>query len=264
MLTKEEISRYSRHLLLPEVGKKGQEKLKSSRVLVIGAGGLGCPALLYLAAAGIGKIGIVDGDVVDETNLQRQILFDDTDIGKSKAEIVKQKLQKQNPFIVIDTFYTKLTVGNTLGIFADYDIIIDGTDNFSTRYMVSDASCLLNKVLISGSLFRFQGQLSVFNFPVGKGPTYRCLFSSPPTFAQAPDCSATGVIGTLPGTIGTMMANEAIKLITGAGEILSGKLLVADMLTMNFQKIEFERNPEVIKSIPSSEEKFRKMNYEMV
>ncbi len=261
MLTQKEISRYSRHLLLREIGRKGQEKLKNARVLVIGAGGLGCPVLLYLAAAGVGEIGIVDDDVVDETNLQRQILFDVADLGKSKAESAKAKLQKQNPLIAIDAFNTKLTVENTLHIFHEYDIVVDGTDNFATRYLVNDACWLSNKILVSGSLFRFQGQLSVFNLPVGEGPTYRCLFPSPPSPEQSPNCTATGVIGTLPGIIGTMMANEVIKIITGSGEVLSGKLLVADMLTMNFQTIEFEKSPKSVKAIPANEDEFRKMNY---
>lgn len=262
MLTQKEIARYSRHLLLPEIGTKGQEKLKNARVLVIGAGGLGCPVLLYLAAAGVGKIGLVDNDVVDVTNLQRQILFDVADIGKSKAESAKAKLQKQNPLVAIDAFNTKLRVENALSIFHKYDIVVDGTDNFATRYLINDTCYLSNKILVSGSLFRFQGQLSVFNFPVGEGPTYRCLFPSPPSAEQSPNCTATGVIGTLPGIIGTMMANEVIKIITGAGEVLSGKLLVADMLTMNFQTIEFEKKPESVNAMPANEDEFIKMNYE--
>lgn len=262
MLTQKDIARYSRHLLLAEIGMAGQEKLKNARVLVIGAGGLGCPVLLYLAAAGVGRIGIVDDDVVDETNLQRQILFDVADMGKSKAEMAKAKLQKQNPLIAFDTFNTKLTVENALRVFHEYNIVVDGTDNFATRYLVNDACCLLNKILVSGSLFRFQGQLSVFNFPVGKGPTYRCLFPSPPSAEQSPNCTATGVIGTLPGIIGTMMANEVIKIITGAGDVLSGKLLVADMLTLNFQTLEFGRNAEAVKAMPANEDAFGNMNYE--
>ncbi|HEY4798397.1 MAG TPA: HesA/MoeB/ThiF family protein, partial [Bacteroidia bacterium] len=255
MLSKEEIARYSRHLLLPEIGMEGQEKLKKARVLVIGAGGLGCPVLLYLVAAGVGEIGIVDFDTVDETNLQRQILFDVKDVGTSKAETAKIKLQKQNPFIHIKTFAVKLSVSNAGEIFSGYDIVIDGTDNFSTRYMVNDACVLLGKTLVSGSLFKFQGQLSVFNFTGKKGiqgPTYRCLYPSPPSPEDAPSCSEIGVMGVLPGIVGTLMANETIKIIACAGEILSGKLLLIDALKMSFQTLEVARNAEAAAAIPAS------------
>ncbi len=261
MLSKEETTRYSRHLLLPEIGMKGQEKLKSARVLVIGAGGLGCPVLLYLAAAGTGTIGIVDFDIVEETNLQRQILFDGSDIGKPKADAAKTKLQKLNSFIRTEVFNTKLTTENALEIFSTYDIIIDGTDNFATRYMVNDASFILRKILVSGSIFKFEGQLAVFDFRNENTPTYRCLFPSPPSPELAPGCSETGVIGVLPGIIGTLMANETIKMITGLGEIPENKLLVLDAISMNFQTLEFERNTEAVKSIPKTPAEFKKMNY---
>jgi len=265
MLSEKEILRYSRHLLLSEIGTEGQEKLKNARVVVIGAGGLGCPVLQYLAAAGVGRIGIVDFDVVDETNLQRQILFDVSDIGKSKAETAKIKLQNQNPLISVTSVNEKLITQNALSLFSEYDIIIDGTDNFSTRYMVNDACVLLGKTLVSGSVFKFQGQVSVFNFKNKNGeigPTYRCLFPTPPSPDDVPSCSEVGVLGVLPGIIGTLMANESLKIITGIGEILSGKLLIADALSMNFNTIELKRNPASLKLIPKSAEEFQKMDYE--
>lgn len=265
MLTEKEIARYSRHLLLSEIGREGQEKLKNSRVLVIGAGGLGCPVLMYLAAAGIGKIGIVDFDRVDETNLQRQVLFDTKDVGKQKALVAKDKLVIQNPHVEVSDINIKLSTTNALDLFSAYDIIVDGTDNFSTRYLVNDACVLLGKTLVSGSIFKFQGQLSVFNYKdkTGSiGPTYRCLFPSPPPAGSTPSCSEIGVIGVLPGIIGTLMANETIKIITGIGEILSGKILLFDSLGMNFQTIRIERNPEAIKSVPQSNQAFKQMNYE--
>lgn len=262
MLSSQEISRYSRHLLLSEIGIEGQDKLKSARVLVIGAGGLGCPVLLYLTAAGVGNIGIVDFDLIDETNLQRQILFDSSDVGKPKAETAKIKLVKQNPFVGIEVFNTKLSTENALQIFFGYDIIIDGTDNFATRYLVNDACFILKKILISGFIFKFEGQVTVFDFKRKNIPTYRCLFPSPPSPELALSCSEIGVIGVLPGIIGTLMANETIKVIVGIGEILSGKLLIWDALSMNTQTLEFERNAEAVKLIPKTELEFREMDYE--
>ena len=245
MLTEKEISRYSRHLLLPEIGHEGQQKLKNARVLVIGAGGLGCPVLMYLVAAGVGKIGIVDFDRVDETNLQRQVLFDVADIGSSKSEVAKHKLSGQNPLIEIESIQQRVTNQNAIGIFSGYDIVVDGTDNFSTRYLVNDACVLLDKTLVSGSIFKFQGQISVFNFKNEKGergPTYRCLFPTPPPSGSILSCSETGVLGVLPGILGTLMANEVIKIIAGIGEVLSGKVLLIDALTMNFQTITIARS----------------------
>ncbi len=265
MLSEKEILRYSRHLLLPEIGTKGQEKLKKSKVLVIGAGGLGCPVLKYLTAAGVGQIGIIDFDVVDETNLQRQILFDVSDIGKSKAETAKLKLQKQNPLVSINAFNTKLTTHNAISIFSKFDIIVDGTDNFSTRYLVNDACVLTGKILVSGSIFKFQGQVSIFNYENKKGelgPTYRCLFPIPPSSDDTPSCSEIGVLGVLPGIIGTFMANETLKIIIGIGELLSRKLLLVDALSMSFNTIELKRNDAWLKSMPKSEKEFKKMNYE--
>lgn len=266
VLTEKEISRYSRHLLLPEIGTKGQEKLKKAKVLVIGAGGLGCPVLMYLAAAGVGKIGIVDFDTVDETNLQRQVLYDVNDTGKSKAEVSQQKLSRQNPLIEILGINAKLTTQNALELFSNYDIIVDGTDNFSTRYLVNDACVLSGKTHVAGSIFKFQGQVSVFNFKNEKGelgPTYRCLFPAPPDPGSVPSCSEVGVLGVLPGIIGTLMANEVIKVITGTGEILAGKLLLVDSLSLNFHTIDMERNPGATASAPPDAEAFRKMDYDL-
>jgi adenylyltransferase/sulfurtransferase len=265
MLSEKEIARYSRHLLLPEIGTVGQEKLKNSKVLVIGAGGLGCPVLMYLAAAGVGKLGIVDFDTIDESNLQRQVLYNVNDIGRSKAETAKQKLSLQNPLIRIENFNSKLTVQNALHIFSEYDIIVDGTDNFSTRYLVNDACVLLGKILVSGSIFKFQGQISVFNLKDARGnfgPTYRCLFPSPPPAGSTQSCSEIGVMGVLPGIIGTLMANETIKIITGIGEVLAGKMLLIDSLTINFHTVEIEKNPEAIKATPQDREAFGRMDYE--
>lgn len=265
MLTEKEIVRYSRHLLLSEIGTEGQEKLKKARVLVVGAGGLGCPVLLYLTAAGVGTIGIVDDDSVDETNLQRQVLFNTEDVGHKKADVAKKKLQLQNPNVNLVSYLSCLTTANALEIFSDYDIIVDGTDNFSTRYMVNDACVLLGKTLVSGSIFKFQGQVSVFNFQNRNGelgPTYRCLFPSPPLPESTPSCSEVGVIGVLPGIIGTFMANEVIKISTHIGEILFGKILLFDALTMSFQTVEVKRNPEAIKSAPQNAEEFCKTDYD--
>ena len=237
MLSKEELKRYNRHLILPEIGIEGQEKLKHSRVLVIGAGGLGCPILQYLTAAGVGTIGIIDFDTVDETNLQRQILFDVKDIGKPKVEVAKQKLSAQNPFINFNIYNTKLTKDNALNTFNDYDIIVDGSDNFPTRYLVNDTCVISGKPLVFGSIFKFEGQVSVFNY--NGGPTYRCLFPQPPAPQDAPNCSEIGVLGVLPGIIGCLQANETIKIIAGIGKPLSGKLLVFDALTLNINIIGF-------------------------
>lgn len=242
MLNKKELKRYSRHVILPEIGIKGQEKLKQAKVLVIGAGGLGCPVLQYLTAAGVGTIGIIDFDVVDETNLQRQILFDVKDIGKPKVEIAKQKLSGQNPYINFNIYNTKLTKDNALNIFKDYDIIVDGSDNFPTRYLVNDACVIVGKPLVFGSIFKFEGQVSVFNY--NSGPTYRCLFPQPPGPQDAPNCSEIGVLGVLPGIIGCLQANETIKIIAGIGEPLSGKLLIFDALTLNTNILEFLLNEE--------------------
>jgi molybdopterin/thiamine biosynthesis adenylyltransferase/rhodanese-related sulfurtransferase len=237
VMSNEELNRYNRQIILPEIGLGGQVKLKQAKVLVVGAGGLGCPVLLYLCAAGVGNIGVVDGDMVDESNLQRQVLYCSDDIGKNKAGVAKGKLLKQNPHIHLTAHCMELTTQNAASLISDYDIVVDGSDNFPTRYLLNDACVYLNKPFVFGSIYKFQGQVSVFNF-MG-GPTYRCLYSNPPGEDESPNCSETGVIGTLPGIIGTLQANEVIKIITGAGETLSGKLLVFNSLNMHFDTYRF-------------------------
>lgn len=241
MLSDKESARYARHLLLREIGEAGQERLKNARVLVIGAGGLGCPALLYLAAAGVGTIGIVDGDTVDESNLHRQVLYSSEDVGKKKAEVAREKLARQNPFIRIHVHPVTLTSSNALDILKDYDLVLDGSDNFPTRYLSNDACVILGKPLVFGSIFKFEGQVSVFNYK--GGPTYRCLFPVPPGPGEVPNCAQVGVLGVLPGIIGSFMANEAMKVILDAGEVLSGKLFVLDTLSMRSQVLRFDKNP---------------------
>lgn len=265
MLNKEEIARYSRHLLLSEIGMTGQEKIKSAKILVIGAGGLGCPALQYLTAMGIGEIGIVDFDKVEESNLQRQILYSIEDIGKLKTEAAVSKLSKQNPFVKFNSYPVRLDNQNAIELFSKYDLIIDGTDNFATRYLVNDACVILNKPLIYGSIYKFEGQVSVLNYTDSSGqsgPTYRCLFPTPPPSGSIPNCSEIGVLGVLPGIIGTLQATEAIKIISGIGVPLSGKLLLFDALAMSFQVIEIARNNEWINSAPKNIEEFLKTDYE--
>lgn len=265
MLTEEEKSRYSRHLLLPEIGLTGQVKTKNAKVLVIGAGGLGCPALLYLTAMGIGEIGIVDFDRIEESNLQRQVLYSIDDIGKLKTEAAALKLSKQNPFVKINSFPARLDNQNALDIISGYDVIIDGSDNFATRYLVNDACVLMKKPLVYGSIHKFEGQVSVFNYADSSGnygPTYRCLFPSPPLSGSVANCSEIGVLGVLPGIIGTLQATEAIKIITGIGEPLSGKLLLVDALNMSFSSIEIERNDDWVNSAPVCRQEFLKTDYE--
>ncbi len=243
MLNKEENIQYNRHILLDEIGIVGQEKLKSAKVLVIGAGGLGCPILQYLTAAGIGTIGIIDDDEVDQTNLQRQILYTIDDIGKSKSKVASERLSKLNPFIFFKVYEEKLDADNALDLFEAYDIIVDGSDNFPTRYLVNDACVLTGKPLVFGSIFKFQGQVSVLNY--NNGPTYRCLFPDPPAPGAVPNCSDIGVLGVLPGIIGSLQANEVIKIIIGLGEILQGKLLYFDTLTMQQQILNFKKNNDI-------------------
>ncbi|MGZ3865731.1 MAG: molybdopterin-synthase adenylyltransferase MoeB [Bacteroidia bacterium] len=242
MLNEKEIRRYARHLILPEIGESGQIKLKQAKVLVVGAGGLGCPVLQYLTAAGLGTIGIVDADRVDESNLQRQILLSTEDIGKYKAEVAKEKLAKQNPHIDLISYVSYLTSANVLELISQYDIVVDGSDNFATRYLVNDACVMLNKILVFGSIFKFDGQVSVFNYR--NGPTYRCLYPEPPDAGEVPNCAETGVLGVLPGICGSLMANETIKIITGIGNVLSGKLLMFDSLTMQFNSVNIVAIPE--------------------
>jgi sulfur-carrier protein adenylyltransferase/sulfurtransferase len=241
-LSHDEIRRYSRHLIMPEVGIQGQRKLKAASVLLIGTGGLGSPLALYLAAAGIGRIGLVDYDVVDETNLQRQVIHFTSDVGKSKLESASAKLSDVNPYLVIEKHNVPLTSENALDILKDYDIIIDGTDNFPTRYLVNDACVMLGKPNVYGSIFRFEGQLTVFY--AKEGPCYRCLFPEPPPPGLVPSCAEGGVLGVLPGTIGTLQATEAIKLILGIGKPLIGKMILYDALDMSFDTIKLRKNPK--------------------
>lgn len=240
-LSKEEIYRYSRHLLIPEVGIKGQKKLKASKVLIIGTGGLGSPVSLYLAAAGIGKIGLIDHDVVDESNLQRQIVHSTSSIGVPKVESAKERLLEINPYIEIETYPLLLSRDNALEIMKEYDLIIDGTDNFSTRYLVNDACFFLKKPYVYGSIFRFEGQVTVF-FPE-VGPCYRCLYPEPPPPGTVPSCAEGGVFGVLPGVIGALQATEAIKLLLNIGEPLIGKLLLYDALKMEFRGLKIKKDP---------------------
>jgi molybdopterin/thiamine biosynthesis adenylyltransferase/rhodanese-related sulfurtransferase len=259
-LTKEDYSRYSRHLLLSEIGKDGQKKLKAAKVLVIGAGGLGCPVLQYLAAAGIGTIGIIDMDNLEESNLQRQILYGVDDIGHNKAEAAKKRLLNLNPLIKVNAYPFALDTSNALQLFEQYDLVVDGTDNFATRYMVNDACVITGKPLVYGSIFRFEGQVSVFNH--NNGPTYRCLFPEPPKPGEVPNCSQVGVLGVLPGLIGTMQANEALKLILGIGEHLSGKLLVYNALTMQNSTLSIKANPTTIAATKAMKDGFKQINYQ--
>jgi sulfur-carrier protein adenylyltransferase/sulfurtransferase len=235
------MSRYSRQTILPEVGLAGQAKLTNASVLVVGAGGLGSPVLLYLAAAGVGRLGIIDADKVDVTNLQRQVIYVTEDEGKSKAETAAKRLSALNPEINIDVYPVWLSKDNALDIFSKYDIVVDGSDNFATRYLVNDACVMLNKPLVFGSIFKFEGQVSVFNYK--GGPTYRCLFPEPPAAGEVPNCSEIGVIGVLPGIIGTLQANEVIKIILGNGDVLSGVLYMYDALSNDVQKLKVFKDP---------------------
>ncbi len=251
MLSPGEQARYSKQIILPEVGEIGQQKLKKARVLVIGAGGLGCPVLQYLTAAGIGEIGIVDGDIIDISNLQRQVLYSEAEIGQGKAQTAKRKLLQLNPNVQIEVYPVFIDSTNALEILAGYDIIVDGSDNFPTRYLVNDACVMLGKPMVSGAIYKFEGQVSVFNF--NGGPTYRCLFPEPPGAGESPNCADIGVIAALPGIIGTIQANEVIKMVTGIGEVLSGKLLVMDTLSMQTHTFSFriiEANKQ-ISELPS-------------
>ncbi len=241
-LSREEVLRYSRHLIMPEVGMDGQLKLKQARVLMIGAGGLGAPLGLYLAAAGVGHLGIVDFDVVDFTNLQRQVTFSTSDVGRPKIEAAKERLAAMNPTIEITAHETRLTSANALDLFKDYDIVVDGTDNFPTRYLVNDACVLLGKRNVYGSIFRFEGQISIFGAP--DGPCYRCLYPEPPPPGLVPSCAEGGVLGVLPGIVGSLQAIETIKLILGAGDSLVGRLLLFDALGMKFRELKLKKNPD--------------------
>src|SRR5438309_3753090 len=234
-LSQQEVARYSRHLIMPEVGMDGQKRLKAARVLLIGAGGLGSPLGLYLAAAGVGRLGIVDFDVVDFSNLHRQVLHGTNDVGRPKLQSAKEKLQAINPEVQVDLYETRLTSANAFSILEPYDIVIDGTDNFPTRYLVNDACVLLGKANVYGSIFRFDGQASVF-FPP-HGPCYRCLYPEPPPPGLVPSCAEGGVLGILPGLIGVVQATETVKLLLGAGPPLIGRLLLYDALDMSFREM---------------------------
>jgi adenylyltransferase/sulfurtransferase len=240
-LAQAELVRYSRHLILPDVGVPGQEKLKAARVLLIGAGGLGSPAALYLAAAGVGTLGLVDFDNVDITNLQRQILHGTKDVGRPKLQSARERIADVNPHVRLETYETALTSKNALDIFSGYDIVVDGTDNFATRYLVNDACVLQGKPNVYGSIFRFEGQASVFALP--DGPCYRCLFPEPPPPGLVPSCAEGGVLGVLPGLVGTIQATETIKLIVGVGEPLKGRLLLIDTLGMQFRTVNVRKDP---------------------
>jgi adenylyltransferase/sulfurtransferase len=240
-LSTDEILRYSRHLILPEVALDGQQRLKASRVLLIGAGGLGSPLALYLAAAGVGTIGLVDFDVVDVTNLQRQIVHGTKDVGRPKLDSARDRLKDVNPHVHVEGYETRLTSENALEIARDYDVVIDGTDNFQTRYLTNDACVILGKPNVYGSIFRFEGQASVF--ATQDGPCYRCLYPEPPPPGLVPSCAEGGVLGVLPGLIGTIQATEALKLLLGIGEPLIGRLLLVDALDMQFRTMKLRKNP---------------------
>ena len=241
-LSKDEILRYSRHLIMPEVGMEGQIKLKNAKVLLVGAGGLGAPLGLYLAAAGVGKIGIVDFDVVDFTNLQRQVIHGTKDVGRKKLDSAFDSMRDINPNVQIDRYDVAITSENAFDIISGYDMVVDGTDNFPTRYLINDACVLLKKPNVYGSIFRFEGQATIFAYP--GGPCYRCLYPEPPPPGLVPSCAEGGVLGILPGTIGLIQATEAVKLILGIGESLVGRLLLYDALAMRFRELKLRRNPE--------------------
>src|SRR5262245_42481714 len=241
-LAPDEILRYSRHLILPDVGVEGQRRLKAARVLVVGVGGLGSPLALYLAAAGVGTLGLVDFDAVDLTNLQRQILHGTGDVGRPKLASARERIADTNPHVQLESYETRLTSANALEILRGYDLVVDGTDNFATRYLVNDACVLLGIPNVYGSIFRFEGQASVF--ATAEGPCYRCLYREPPPPGLVPSCAEGGVLGVLPGLIGVIQANEAIKLILGIGEPLIGRFLIYDALKMRFRELKLRKDPE--------------------
>ncbi|MED5465152.1 MAG: molybdopterin-synthase adenylyltransferase MoeB [Myxococcota bacterium] len=243
-LNNDEIRRYSRHLIMPEVGMEGQKKLKEASVLLVGTGGLGSPAAMYLAAAGVGHIGLLDFDIVDESNLQRQVIHGQSTVGVKKVESARQRLLDINPHIKVTTYDTALNSENALEIFAPYDIIADGTDNFPTRYLVNDACTLLGKPNVYGSIFRFEGQLSVFD--AQKGPCYRCLYSEPPPPGLVPSCAEGGVLGILPGVVGVLQATEVVKLILNTGDTMVGRLLLFDALNMKFRELKLRKDPNCV------------------
>ncbi|TGV01486.1 HesA/MoeB/ThiF family protein [Flavivirga rizhaonensis] len=255
-------NRYNRHIILSEIGQEGQDKISKAKVLVIGAGGLGCPILQYLTAAGIGTLGIVDFDVVEISNLQRQILFGTSSLGENKAEAAKEHLKDLNDSISITSYPKKLTHKNAIELFNQYDIIVDGSDNFATRYLVNDASVITNKPLVFGSIYKFEGQVSVFNY--SNGPSYRCLFPTPPEKGAVPNCSEIGVLGVLPGIIGTMQANEVLKIILGLGKPLSGKLLCYNALNNQSITLKINRSASEIETVLNSKDSFHTQDIEEV
>jgi adenylyltransferase/sulfurtransferase len=240
-LDSSELTRYSRHLLLPELGEEGQRRLKGSRVAIVGMGGLGCPAALYLTAAGVGELSLIDADRVDASNLQRQILYAEADVGRAKVDAARERLAAVNPHTRIVAHPLRLTAGNALEVLRGHDVVIDGTDNFATRYLVNDAGVLLGVPNVHGSVLRFEGRVSVFGTPAG--PCYRCLFPSPPPPELVPDCADAGVLGVMPGLIGVLQATETIKWLTGAGDSLAGRLLLIDTLRLRFQTVALRRDP---------------------
>jgi adenylyltransferase/sulfurtransferase len=245
--SKGELARYNRHIIIPEFGLEGQQKLKAAKVLVVGSGGLGSPLLLYLAAAGVGTIGIVDFDVVDDSNLQRQVLFGVSEVGSPKVEAAKRRLESLNPFIKFNVYNTQLTSQNALAIVQDYDVVADGTDNFPTRYLVNDACVLLGKVNVYASIFQFEGQVSVFNYRDASGqlgPNYRDLYATPPPPGLVPSCAEGGVLGVLPGIIGSIQALEVIKVVTGVGDVLSGRIFSFDAMGFQSRIFNIKRNPD--------------------
>ena len=240
-LTVDEVRRYSRHLIIPDVGMSGQKRLKNAKVLCVGAGGLGSPSLMYLAAAGVGTLGIVEFDVVDESNLQRQIIHGQSDIGRPKAESARDSVLEINPYVQVNLHGERLDSSNVMELFSQYDLIVDGTDNFATRYLVNDACVLLNKPYVWGSIYRFDGQASVFW--AEQGPCYRCLYPEPPPPGMVPSCAEGGVLGVLCASIGSIQVNEAIKLITGIGETLLGRLMIYDALEMTYRQVKIRKDP---------------------
>lgn len=248
MLSREELERYARQCILPEMGKAGQERLKQARIVVIGAGGLGCPSTLYLAAAGVGRIVIVDDDVVEASNLQRQVIFTSQDVGKPKAIAAAERLRELNPFVRIEPIFDRLTSANAAPIFRHADLVLDGSDNFGTRYLVNDACVAFDLPFVAAALYRFQGQLSVYNgrTPTGRGPTYRCLFPEPPDPGSIPNCAQAGVLGALPGVMGSLQAIEAMKYLVGFGEPLVGRVLVYHALEARFESFRLRRQESVV------------------
>lgn len=254
------MNRYNRHIILKEIGPEGQQKLSEARVLVVGAGGLGCPALQYLVAAGIGTVGIIDHDIVEESNLLRQILFGTTSLGKNKALAAKDRLEDLNPTVRINAYPYRLESNNALEMMAPYDIVVDGTDNFSTRYLINDAAIILNKPVVYAAIYKFEGQVSVFNYQ--NGPSYRCMFPLPPQDGSVANCSEVGVLGVLPGIIGSMQANEVLKVVLGLGDVLTGKLLCYDSQSGMITFLKINKSEKEFDKVLALKDKFESSHYE--